>query len=66
MSYQEYYTIYEQKHKQTVQNRNITYSVNTEESPQPASRKAGPENGRKKLNLTYIASRTLSKAIYYF
>ena len=66
MSYQEYYFIYEQKHKQTIQNRNISYSVNTEESTQPASRKVGAEKGGIKLNLTYIASRTLWKAIYYF
>ena len=66
MSYQKYYIICEQKHKQTLKNRNRTYSVNTEESTQPASRKAGAEKGRIKLNLTYIASRTLWKAIYYF
>ena len=64
--YQEYYIIYEQKHKQTILKRNITYSVNTEDSTQPASRKSGAEKGRIKLNITYIASRTLLKAIYFF
>ena len=66
MSYQEYYIIYEQKHKQTIQNRNITYSVNIEESTQPASRKAGAEKGQNKAKSHLYASRTLWKAIYYF
>ena len=48
MSYQKYYIICEQKHKQTLKNRNRTYSVNTEESTQPASRKAGAEKGLNK------------------
>ena len=48
MIYQEYYIIKQQKHKTTIQNRNITYSVNTEESTQPASRKAGAEKGQNK------------------
>ena len=66
MSYQEYYIICEQKHKQTIQNRNITYSVNTEESTQPASRKAGAEKKRIKPSWSYIASQNNLEAYLLF